>query len=253
MQTIEFERLQLVPGSRVLDVGCGGGRHVRATRLLPGIAAVALDLAADEVTRAAESLQLMDAGDPAAGGAVAGAGPWLVLRGNTYALPFRDATFDCVVASEILEHLNEDDHALKEITRVLKPGGQLAVSVPRWGPEAICWALSSEYRSRAGGHVRIYRRRPLRRKLGAHGYEVYGGHFAHGLHSPYWWLKCVLGLENGERRLVRWYHQFLVWDLMKRPRVTRLIEGVLDPLIGKSVVLYARKETSSPRGFGPTG
>jgi hypothetical protein len=123
--------------------------------------------------------------------------------------------------------------------------------VPRWGPEALCWALSSQYRKTPGGHVRIYRRRQLRAKLAAHGFTVVGRHFAHGLHSPYWWLKCVVGLEEGRKGLVGLYHQILMWDMIKKPPVTRRLERVLNPLIGKSEVFYAYKPvagTLPPRG-----
>jgi hypothetical protein len=92
-----------------------------------------------------------------------------------------------------------------------------------------------------GGHVRIYRRAALRRKLGEHGYRVVDTHFAHALHAPFWWLRCLVGVENADALPVRLYHRLLVWDLMQRPAVTRLAEKLLNPIIGKSVVFYAVK------------
>ena len=89
--------------------------------------------------------------------------------------------------------------------------------------------------------MRIYRRAVLRKKLAAHGYKVYGQHFAHGLHSPYWWLKCLVGTDNSEFLPVKLYHNLLVWDLMSRPALTRWMEAALNPFIGKSVVFYAVK------------
>lgn len=240
MLTIDLGRLPLGCGSRVLDLGCGDGRHTRATRVRSGIAAVALDLGAKEAAAAARSLRDMDAGESIAP-SVADAGEWLVVRGDGYQLPFADGAFDCVIVSEVLEHLADDDAALAEVRRVLAPGGRLALSVPRWFPEVVCWKLSTDYHAAEGGHIRIYRRGALERKLAAHGFELFDAHHAHALHSPYWWLRCVVGVEDDEALLVRWYHRFLVWDLMKRPRLTRLLERVLDPLIGKSLVLYARK------------
>jgi SAM-dependent methyltransferase len=137
------------------------------------------------------------------------------------------------------------DRALEELSRVLKPGGLLAVSVPREGPEAMCWLLSRQYRTSPGGHVRIYRRSELRKKIERHGYSVYASHFAHGLHSPYWWLRCAVGLEKENLWPVRLYHRLLVWDLMQRPWITRVLERVLNPLFGKSVVFYAVKTSDS--------
>lgn len=241
MLTIEFERLGLAPGSKVLDLGCGAGRHIRGTRRMAGVGAVALDIQAKEVASTRDSLKGMDTLAPEAGGTVPDAGPWLVLQGDSYRLPFRSDSFDCVIASEILEHMHDDSAVLREISRVLKTGGIFAISVPRTGPEAVCWALSRDYHEAAGGHVRIYRRSALRDKLTNHGYRVFASHFAHALHSPFWWLKCVVGVENEQASIVRLYHQFLVWDLMKQPWLTRLLDWVLNPFIGKSVVFYAVK------------
>jgi len=241
MLTMRFEHLNLQPGMRVLDVGCGGGRHIRQTRLIPGITAVAVDLGAQEVKDTAKMLRELDEIPVAYGGSVPGAGPWFSLRGSVYELPFADESFDCVIISEVLEHLGEDDRALREISRVLKRGGTLAVSVPRRGPELVCWALSRAYRTWPGGHIRVYRAPELRQKLEQSGYRITNHHFAHALHTPYWWLKCWVGLDQTDDRRVKLYHRFLVWDMMQRPALTRLLEAALQPIIGKSVVYYGTK------------
>ena len=88
-----------------------------------------------------------------------------VVQGDALRLPFADATFDRVIASEVLEHIPEDDSAMAELSRVLRPGGTMAVTVPRFGPEAVNWALSDEYHDVPGGHVRIYRRSTLVERL----------------------------------------------------------------------------------------
>jgi len=241
MLTMRFENLRLRPGAVVLDVGCGGGRHIRQTRLLPNIHAIGLDLGEHEVKETARMLRELDEHPVEWGGTVPGAGEWMVMRGSIYELPFQDESFDCVIISEVLEHLHEDDRALAEVRRVLKPGGVLAASVPREGPEAVCWALSKRYRNTPGGHVRIYRRKALRKKLSRAGYAIYGSHFAHGLHSPYWWLKCACGVDRENVKVVQLYHRLLVWDMMRRPVLTRALEALLAPVIGKSVVFYGTK------------
>src|SRR5579863_2988021 len=149
------------------------------------------------------------------------------LSADATSLPFPDGAFDAVIAAEILEHLPNDAAAMAEITRVLRPGGTVAVTVPAWLPERICWALSSEYHEVPGGHVRIFTRAELTAKLTAAGLQVTGSHHAHGLHSPYWWLKCAVGVHNDHHPAVRAYHRLLVWDIMKRPAVTRLAERAL--------------------------
>jgi cyclopropane fatty-acyl-phospholipid synthase-like methyltransferase len=224
MLTMRFEHLELRPGMRVLDVGCGGGRHIRQMRLIPGIIAIGLDLNHREVADTAKMLRESDQTPVQDGGTVPGA-----------------ESFDCVIISEVLEHLGEDERALREVSRVLKRGGRLAASVPRRGPETVCWALSKQYRTSPGGHIRIYRQSELRDKLERHGYRIYKRHFAHALHAPYGWLKCLVGLHRDDDSWVKLYHRFLVWDMMRRPALTRAMESALQPFIGKSVVFYGIK------------
>ena len=115
------------------------------------------------------------------------------------------------------------------------------MTVPRWLPERICWALSDEYHANEGGHVRIFKADELTAQLEATGLVAEGVGYAHALHAPYWWLKCAVGVTNEDNRLVKAYHRLLVWDMMQAPPLTRTAERVLDPVIGKSVVLYLRK------------
>ena len=77
-----------------------------------------------------------------------------------------------------------------------------------------------------------------------HGYRIIGEHFAHGLHSPYWWLKCAVGMDRDDLLPVRLYHRFLMWDLLERPALTRALDRVLSPLMGKSRVMYAVREAA---------
>ncbi|MCH9666875.1 MAG: class I SAM-dependent methyltransferase [Actinomycetia bacterium] len=235
MLTVDFDRLGVGPGTRLIDVGCGAGRHTfEAFRR--GADVVGFDQSAADLNDVDEMLQAMKTQGEAPASAKAEA-----VKGDALDLPYGDATFDCVVASEILEHVPQDDRAISEMVRILKPGGALAITVPRWLPERICWALSDEYHANEGGHVRIYRADALREKVRAHGLRLTHTHHAHALHAPYWWLKCAVGNENSAHPAVSAYHQLLVWDMMSRPWLTRTAEWALNPLIGKSVALYFRK------------
>ena len=146
-----------------------------------------------------------------------------------------------MVAAEVLEHIPADIQAIDELVRVLRPGGTLAVSVPRWFPEIVNWKLSDDYHNVPGGHIRIYSDKELIGKLTNAGLHFEGKDYAHGLHSPYWWIKCAVGVRNDDHPLAKAYHKLLVWEIMKQPRALRLAGKVLDPLIGKSMVLYLRK------------
>lgn len=202
---------------------------------------VAFDASHGELTQVAG----MTAAMRAAGEAPLSAGAAMAC-GDATAMPFGDGAFDRVIAAEVLEHVPADQRALREIARVLRPGGLLAVTVPAWLPERICWALSQDYHNVPGGHVRIYTRPELEAKLRGAGLAVAGHHHAHGLHSPYWWLKCAVGVHNDAHPLAEAYHRLLVWDITKRPALTRAAERALSPLIGKSLVVYARKPAAGP-------
>jgi SAM-dependent methyltransferase len=243
MLTVDFARLRLRPGMRLLDLGCGGGRHAFAA-WRAGAVVLALDASFPELVDVrAVAGGMLDAGelpDGAPGGAV---------QGDALALPFPDGSFDRIVASEVLEHIWQDQAALAELARVLRPGGAIAVTVPARVPERICWALDRDYHDKPGGHIRIYRRPELGGKLERAGLHPRGSHHAHALHSPYWWVRCAGGVDRPERLLARKYHDFLVWELTNRPRWSQTLERALNPVLGKSVVLYADKPgAATPAG-----
>jgi len=235
MLTVDFDRLGLRPGERVLDMGCGAGRHAfEAFRR--GADVVAFDRDGDELAAVLELFGAMrEAGEVPAGAEAD------IKQGDALSLPFPDGEFDRVVAAEVLEHIPDDTDAMAELARVLRPGGTMAVTVPRWLPERVCWALSDAYHEVEGGHVRIYTRDVLEQRLRDVGLVVEGRDHVHGLHAPYWWLKCAVGVDDDQHPLVKAYHRLLVWDIMERPLATRLAERVLDPVVGKSLVVYLRK------------
>ena len=244
MLTVDFSRFPVGPGDQVLDLGCGAGRHAFEA-LRRGAHVAALDTDEGELRQVAGMFAAMHEAGEVPGGARARA-----VAGDATAMPFPDGCFDRVIAAEVLEHVPADQAAINELARVLRPGGLAAVTVPAWLPERICWRLSDDYHHVPGGHLRIFTRGELEAKLARAGLAVGGHHHAHALHAPYWWLKCAVGVRDDGHPLARAYHRLLVWEIMKQPAIMRLADRALNPLIGKSIVIYAAKPAAGAAGAG---
>jgi SAM-dependent methyltransferase len=239
MLTVDYDKFGLQAGDLLLDLGCGFGRHTYEA-LVRGADVVSCDMAVPELE------------------AIRNTAPILVddglfdetlmtaqVQGDGTRLPYPDDTFDKIIASEVLEHVPDDQAAYDEFMRILKPGGTIAVTVPATFPEKICWKLSDDYYApnAEGGHVRIYTEDEVREKLRGAGLDPVDSHRAHALHSPYWWLRCAVGVNNeiDENWSVKTYHKLLEWDIVKQPWLTRTAEKVLNPILGKSLIVYATK------------
>jgi SAM-dependent methyltransferase len=234
--TIDFNRLDIRSGDRILDIGCGSGRHVCEAARCDNVMTIGVDLCFNDLLKARERMDYHHRVG------AHGGGPFGLMTASITRLPFQADSFDLVICSEVLEHIPDHEQAVMELLRVTKPGANLVLSVPRAWPERICWALSDQYHLANGGHVRIYKRRNLIDLVERSGAKKRGEHHAHGLHSPYWWLKCLLGPTRDDAPLVNLYHDLLVWDMMKKPRLTRLLDTLLTPIMGKSLVLYFKKQ-----------
>ncbi len=234
MQTVDFKHFKLEKGDIVLDLGCGEGRHVISAYLEEDITSVGVDLCLDDLKTTAEKFEPFADKDN-------DAKSFNLTCASALQLPFADHSFDKVICSEVLEHIPDYEGALKEIQRILKPGGLFCASVPRFWPEWICWYYSDEYHENDGGHLRIFLETQLRRKIESEGFKAYHKHWAHALHSPYWWAQCMDWANKEDNRFVKAYHKLLVWDMMDQPKVTRITEKMLNPIMGKSVVMYFKK------------
>ena len=233
LQTIDFSRLKLSNGDRILDLGCGEGRHAISAYLIENVDSVGVDMSAKDLRTTRERFAQFNEPDNLKKSL-------LISVANAESLPFENGTFDKVICSEVLEHIHSYKKVISEIYRVLKTDGIAAISVPRFFPEWICWQLSTAYHEVEGGHVRIFLAHKLRNEIESTGLICFYKHHAHSLHVPYWWLKCMFWREEGvpNARIVDWYQKFLEWDLMKQPLVTQWADRLLNPFLGKSVIMY---------------
>lgn len=239
MLTVDYERLDLHAGDRLLDIGCGFGRHSYEA-LRRGADVVSSDFALPELLEVDSLVSAMEAEGELPDGVSSAS-----CNSDVTTLPFPDDSFDRIIASEILEHIDDDVAALGELARVLRPGGTIAATVPSHLPERVCWALSDEYHAPKveGGHVRIYGRGEVAERMEQAGLTVFGSHRAHALHTPYWWLRCAVGPQDDVEAhpLTKAYNRFLTWDIMKQPTSTKVADRILNPVLGKSLVVYASK------------
>jgi SAM-dependent methyltransferase len=236
MLTVDFQKLDIKPGFRILDAGCGTGRHICEAYRLKNVDVVGIDLNVDDLRKATSMLAAMYLEDPD------NSRLCVMPMADLTKLPFKNEVFDLVICSEVLEHIPDNVAAIKELIRVLKSGSNLVVSVPRFLPERICWAISESYHQEPGGHIRIYRKNELKKMLEDAGTKCWDVYYKHSLHAPYWWLKCFVGHKNENSRMVNLYKRFLEWDIMERPPLTRYLDKLLNPFIAKSVVFYLKKE-----------
>jgi|SRR4051812_5053651 len=132
----ELEQAGVKPTDRVLDIGTGTGANLRMLR----------DLGFTDVTG-------LDASDQAIG-YCASKGLGIVRKGDICALPFGGGCFDAVLATDVLEHVDDDAAAAREIARVLAPGGRALITVPAF---QSLWGLQD----RQAFHKRRYRMKQL--------------------------------------------------------------------------------------------
>jgi ubiquinone/menaquinone biosynthesis C-methylase UbiE len=233
-QAIDPDKLDLERGARLLDVGCGTGRHLLELSKYPGVL-VGLDFAQEDlrVTRYMFGLTRHERPVVATVHLVQGAGE---------RMPFPDGWFDQVVCTETLEHVPDDRAVLCELMRVLRPGGVLCVSVPDEYSERLLWRLSPRYRNTPGGHVRIYRRKEIKRLMAESGARPFSVEYRHALESVRWIVHSVVDREWGKPGLItRGFRWLLDKPSHRNWRVLAWADRLGSLVLPKSIVLYGRK------------
>jgi len=197
--TVDLERLDVQPGETLLDAGCGEGRHCFGA-LERGARVVGLDLDIDSLRPAAGGLRNRGRELGRLGG---------MTQGNTFHLPFADETFDKVICSEVMEHVHDFTGVARELARVTKRGGMLAITIPTATSEQLYLRVGDDYFESPGG-------------------------------TPYWVLRSIAQLPRAdESRLVRAYRLFLIRATGSKWATT--LENILNYCFPKSLILYAEK------------
>ena len=166
-----FEWIEPTDGKIIFDCACGRGFYLNMIRAVSKCRLVGLELDPQVIVKTAGNVGRL---------------PGITLaRANIYRQPYPSNIFDGAILSEILEHVDDDVRGLREVYRVLKPGGVVAITVPNanypfwWdpinrtledvfdvhiqnGPLAGIWA----------NHVRLYTREALRQAVEEAGFIV---------------------------------------------------------------------------------
>ena len=234
MLTFDFNRININPGGTMLDLGCGEGRHIFGLmEKFPDLKCIGLDPHIESLDKAFEGLKFLESISNTKTN---------FLSGSAYSLPFSDNSFDLVVCSEVLEHLHDYKDAIKEINRVLKPGGQFLASVPAEFPEKICWLLSEAYQNQPGGHLRIFKKNELIKEVAEHNFSFESSQRFHSIHSAYWWLRCLFWKSQESNIIIKGYKKILERHILKKPFFLDLIDKIFNPILGKSIAFYFVKK-----------
>ena len=190
---------------RLLDIGCGTGANlptvaevVLSDPSIPGGHVAALDYSPLALEFARQHL-----GDL----------PVTLLRGDATKIPFASNSFDVVTMFDVLEHVEDDAAAVREIFRVLKPGGAFVLSVPAYQK---LWSAHDE----ALHHFRRYEYSGLQAVLKTGGFQVWRLSFAMSLMPPVAWF----------------WRRFILPFQPTRPRdATRHSEGAVLPEVSPAI------------------
>ena len=234
MLTFNLTKYSLNESGTMLDVGCGEGRHIFGImQNYPEMKCIGLDMDDDSLIKAEEGYEFFES--------ISNAGAEF-LKGSAYSLPFQNNSLDLIVCSEVLEHLHYYNDAVKEIHRVLKPGGKFYASVPASWPEKICWALSKDYQNQPGGHLRIFNQSKLVSEISEAGFKFLSSDRFHSIHAPYWWLRCFFWNTQDSNIIVKLYKKILERHILKKPFFLDCIDKIFNPFMGKSFSMYFEKK-----------
>ena len=223
----EIGRLGLGPNAPILDIGTSTGTNLRMLRDMQFRNVDGLDFSEEAIRFCTMK------------------GLGRVEQGDICAMPWPDSSFDLVLATDIVEHVENDRQALAEIVRVLTPGGHVLITVPTF---QSLWGHKDEF----AHHKRRYRLQSLLDLARGPGLVIERSYyFNYILFVPIWLVRQILLLTNPANKAE---------NQMNTPLLNRALgavfhvdvatAGLLHPPFGVSALVLARKpdhkERSSP-------
>jgi SAM-dependent methyltransferase len=217
---------------RILDAGCGTGALLDRLQSWPGVELYGLDYSGQALAYTRQR------------------GHHHLIQGDLTRLPFPDGTFDVVTALDVVEHIREDEGALREVNRILRPGGVLLVSVPAyrflWGPHDT--ALQ---------HFRRYTRREMATLMRRAGFRVSKLTYLLALLFPAFVAQRLLARlhpapDHPKAQLVR-VNQLVNRFLIRLQALELAIARHLSLPFGATVFCVAQKPGSGVQAFGRSG
>lgn len=213
-----IREMGLPPSDPVLDIGTSSGTNLRMLRDMAFSDVTGLDFSEEAIRFCAQN------------------GLGTVRRGDITALPFGDQSFSLVLATDILEHVDDDGKALAEVARVLRPGSNALITVPAF---PALWGFQDE----VSLHKRRYRMGPLLERIRAAGLQPEERfHFNYLLFAPIWSARQIMKM---------WRHSYRSESEVNSPLVNRLLTAIFDldvstaprlaPPFGVSILVVARK------------
>lgn len=234
MLTVDFDLLDVKKGDVILDAGCGEGRHSFEC-IARGADVCSMDIDMESLKKARYILAAIKLKEDASYH-----GRFQIHIGDALNLPFKEETFDKIICSEVMEHVDDDDIACRELSRALKKGGKIAITIPTFFSEFLYDIATEEYFTSPGGHVRKYLPNKIVDLMTRNNLEIYDVKFKHSFHAIYWFIRCVVGLHLENHLFTRTYRKFL--SLASDSRVMTKVEQICDFFFPKSMVFYASKK-----------
>jgi SAM-dependent methyltransferase len=211
-------RMGVVPDAPILDIGTSSGTNLRMLREMGFSDVTGLDFSEEAIRFCVQN------------------GLGTVRRGDITAMPFSDQTFSLVLATDIIEHVDDDARALTEVARVLQPGRSALITVPAF---PALWGFQDD----VSLHKRRYRMAPLLERVRAAGLEPREHfHFNYLLFGPIWSVRQIMKV---------WRHSYRSESELNSPLANRVLSKIfnldvltaprLGPPFGVSILVVARK------------